>query len=108
MDAEGRAFRLAARGTVSEEVFDQEIGLIRTRQRWIYEQRQRLENQLWDIQRYTFDPKNIEMLRRRLEAKLEAATPQDRRYILDALGVNVLIQADGTWELYLCRIIRME
>ena len=101
MDAEGRAFRLASRGTVSEEVFDQEIGLIRTRQRWINEQRQRLENQLWDIQRYTFDPKNIEMLRRRLEAKLEAATLQDRRYILNALGVNVLIQADGTWELEL-------
>ena len=100
-DAEARAFRLASRGTVSEEVLNQEIGLIRTRQRWIAEQRQRLEEQLWDVQRYSFDPKNIELLRRRLEARLETPTPEDRRYILNALGVNVLVQSDGTWELEL-------
>ncbi len=93
-DAEARAFRLASRGTVSEEVLNQEIGLIQTRQRWIAEQRQRLEEQLSDVRRSSFDPHNIAMLRQRLEARLETATPEDRRYILDALGV----QADGVWE----------
>ena len=99
--AEARAFRLASRGTVSEEVLNQEIGLIQTRQRWIAEQRQRLEEQLSDVRRSSVDPHNIAMLRQRSEARLETATPEDRRYILDALGVNVLIQADGVWELEL-------
>ena len=86
---------------MSEEILNQEIGLIRTRQRWIVEQRQRLEQQLSDIQQFSFDPKTVEMLRQRLEAKLETATPEDRRYILDALGVKVLVQADKSWELEL-------
>ena len=77
LDAEARAFRLASRGTVSEEVFNQEIGLIRTRQRWLTEQRERLEQQLADLRRYRFDPENVEMLRQRLEARL--ATGNARR-----------------------------
>ena len=100
-DAEARAFRLASRGTVSEEILNQEIGLIRTRQRWIIEQRQRLEQQLSDIQQFSFDPQTVEMLRQRLEGRLETATPEDRRYILNALGVKVLVQTDKTWELEL-------
>ncbi len=100
-EAEARAFRLATRGNVSEEVFNQEIGLIRTRQRWIAEQRDRLEQQLADIQRYSFDPQSIEMLRQRLETRLATETPDDRRFILEALGTKVMVQADGTWELEL-------
>ena len=100
-EAEAKAFRLAARGNVSEAVFDQEVGLIRTRQRWLAEQRERLEGHLADIQRYSFDPKSIEILPRRLEAKLETATPDDRRFILEAVGTKVIVQADGTWELEL-------
>ena len=95
-DAEAMAFRLATRGDVSEEVFNQEIGLIRTRQRWIAEQRDRLEQQLADIQRYSFDPQSIEMLRQRLEARLATETPDDRRFILEAVGTKVMVQADGT------------
>ena len=75
-DAEAWAFRLASRGTVSEGVFNQEIGLIRTRQRWIAEERQRLERQLSDVQRYSFDPQSVETLRQPLENRLETATPE--------------------------------
>ena len=101
LDAEARAFRLATRGNVSEKVFNQEVGLIRTRQRWIAEQRDRLEQQLVDIQRYSLDPQSIEMLCQRLEAKLATATPDDRRFILEAVGTKAMVKADGTWELEL-------
>ena len=100
-DAEARAFRLASRGTVSEATFNQETGSIRTKKRWIVEQRQRLEQQLLDIQRYSFDPQTVQILRQRLESRLESATPEDRQYIFNALGVRVLVQADKTWELEL-------
>jgi len=101
LDAEARAFRLATRGNVSGKVFDQEVGLIRTRQRWIAEQRDRLEQQLVDIQRYILDPQGIEMLCQRLEAKLATATPDDRRFILEAVGTKAMVKADETWELEL-------
>ena len=90
-EAEARAFRLASRGTVSDEVFNQEIGLIRTRQRWIGEQKERGEQQISEIRRYAFDPQSVEILRQRLEARLETANPEDRRFILEAVGTRVLV-----------------
>jgi len=98
-EIEAKAFRLAARGNVSGDVFDQEVGLIRTRQRWITEQLERISGQLEDLRRNNFDPQTVEFLRQRLETRLASATPQDRRFILDAIGAKVLVQADGTWEL---------
>ena len=100
-EAEARAFRLASRGQVSEEVFSQEVGLIRTRQRWLAEQREGLEQQLEDIRRYSFDPENVARLRHRLAARLASATPEDRQFILKSLSARVLAQTDGTWELEL-------
>ena len=41
------------------------------------------------------------MLRQRLEARLATETPDDRRFILEAVGTRVMVQADGTWELEL-------
>jgi hypothetical protein len=100
-EAEARAFRLASRGAVSEEVFRQEVGLIRTNQLWLTEQRKRVEDQILEVQRYTVDPQNIELLRQRLGARLAPATPEDREFVFDALGVKVLVGGDGSWELEL-------
>jgi hypothetical protein len=100
-DAEASAFRLASRSTVSEDVYQQEVGLIRTRRRWIKEQRERLEAQLADLERFTLSPESLTTLRQRLDARLDGSTPEDQRFILDALGARVVAQVDGTWELQL-------
>jgi hypothetical protein len=97
--AEARAFRLAARTQVSEAVFNQEVGLIRTRQRWIGEQIQRVQAQLEDIERYSFSEEAIALLRHRLEARLAGSTPEDQRFVLEAVGARVIVQADRSWEL---------
>jgi site-specific DNA recombinase len=100
-DAEAKAFRLASRSKVSEEIFSQELGLIRTRQRWISEQHGRVEAQLADVERFSFTPEVITLLRQRLDSRLAGTTAEDKRFVLDAVGTNVLVQADGTWELEL-------
>ena len=100
-DAETRAFRLASHGKVSDEVFDQEVGLIRTRRRWIAEQRDRLGAQLADLERYSLSPELIGSLRQRLEGHLTGATLQDRRFVLEAVGAEVVAQGNGAWELEL-------
>ena len=84
---------------MSEEVFDQELGLIRTRQRWISEQIERIENQLEDFHRNDINPQSIEILRQRLATKLASATLEDRRFILEAIGAKVYVQPEGTWDL---------
>ena len=101
LDAESSAFRMASRGAVNDQVYDREIGLIRTRQRWIVEQRDLIESQLADLERYRFDPASLDVLRRRLDARLEGASHKDRRFVLEAVGTKVIVQADGTWELEL-------
>ena len=100
-EAEAKAFRLASRTNVSEEVFNQEVGLIRTRQRWIQEQRQRVQAQLSDVERFSFSAEAIAQRRNRLDARLAGATVQDRRFVLEALDTNVMVHADGSWELEL-------
>jgi len=98
-DAESRAFRLAARAELSENVFQQEIGLIRTRRRWLDEERQRFERQLADIERHTFSAEAVESLRHRLEERLARATPEDRRFVLESLGIKVIAYPNGTWDI---------
>ena len=53
------------------------------------------------FQRYSFNPQTAQILRQRLESRLESATPEVRQYIFNALGVRVLVRADKTWELEL-------
>jgi len=100
-EAAARAFRLAARCLVTEEVFEQETGLIHTRRRWIKERRERLKAQLDDLERYSVSPEAITVLRHRLEAHLAAASPEDRRFVLDALGTQVIAHGDGHWDVQL-------
>jgi site-specific DNA recombinase len=100
-DTEARAFRLAARNKVSEEVFSQEIALIRTRQRWIGEQLERVQAQLADLERFSFSPEAIALLRKQLEERLAGTTVEDKRFVLEAVGAKAMVQADGTWELEL-------
>ena len=100
-DAETRTFRLAAWVPVSEEIYKQEVGLIRTKQRWIMEQKERMERQYADLERYRFNPQSIGLLHQRLETRLTGATLEDKRFVLEAVGAMVMVQADRTWELEL-------
>jgi len=98
-EAESRAFRLAAHAQVSEQVFQQEVGLLRARRRWLEEERRRLEKQLDDIERLSFSPDAVESLRRRFEERLVRATPEDRRFVLESLGAKVIAYPDGAWDM---------
>jgi hypothetical protein len=100
-DAEARAFCLAARNDVREAVFNQELGLIRTRQRWIVEQTERAQAQLSYLDRYSFNAEAIALLRQRLDARVMGATSEDRRFVMGAVGTRLIVQADGSWELEL-------
>ncbi len=100
-EAEAQALRLASRFEVSEDAFQQEVGLIRARRRWIGEERERVQSRLDDLGDGPPDLKALAMLASRLKERLSSATCQDQRFILDALGATIIAQGDGTWELEL-------
>ena len=95
-DAEGQAFRHLTHGKVSEDVYEQEVGLIHTRRRWLAEQRAGLEARLTDLERYAVSAESVEALRARMDDRLAGATPQDRRFVLEAIGARVLAPGDGS------------
>ena len=105
---EERAFRLGAHVKVSEDVYQREVGLIRTWRRWIAEQQERLHTQLADLERYSLSAESVVALRQRVEAHLAGATIEDRRFVLDAVGAKIIAQGDGTWELEVPREVEAE
>ena len=97
-DAETKAFRMYTRGRVSEDVYQQEIALIRTRRKWLAEQRERLKSQLADLERYSFQESDVDALRERIETRLSHANADDRRFVLEAVGTRVIVNHGGIWE----------
>ncbi|MDP2954657.1 MAG: recombinase zinc beta ribbon domain-containing protein, partial [Chloroflexota bacterium] len=98
---EARAFRLASMGKVSEDVFQQEAERIRLRRRWLQERREKLEADLGHAEGLERALDSVDGLRQRLERYLEGGTPEDRRFVLEALGANVIARPDATWDLEL-------
>jgi site-specific DNA recombinase len=100
-DAEARAFNLASHNTLSEESFKEVTGLINAKRVWISEQQARALSQVEELERHQVDPDAVGTLRRRLSARLNGGTDEDRRFVLEAVGAKVIVQADGQWELEL-------
>ena len=98
-DDEAMAFRQLSRGKLSQDVYDQEVGLLQARRRWIAEEKERFRVQLADLERHHLSPEGVEALYRRLEARLATATVEDRRFVLETLGTHVTVQPDGAWHL---------
>ena len=69
-EAEAQAIRLASRFEVSEDAFQQEVGLIRTRRRWIVEEGARVQAQLDDLGDGPSDPAAVAMLGDQLRERL--------------------------------------
>lgn len=98
-EAEAQVLRLAARYGISEDVLQQEVGLIRTRRNWIKEEKGRLTAGLNDLDGGGVDPSALEILRDRLSGHMARGTNDDQRFLLDSLGATIIAAGDGSWEL---------
>jgi hypothetical protein len=100
-EAEAQAFRLASRYHLSEDVFRQELDVIRSRSQGIEERRRRVLSQLDILDQGFPTAEAMEALQQRLASVLPSEASRDRSLILDALGVSVLAHGDGSWDLEL-------
>jgi len=99
--AESEVLRLASRFRISQDVFKQEIDLIRIRRIWIEDEKERLEARLNDIQAVGPNVEALALLRDRLSDNLSRSDSEDRRLILDAVGATVIASGGVGWELEL-------
>lgn len=69
--------------------------------KWIQQRREQQSSQRNDLDLEAPNPQILTELRDRLTDRLEGATHADRRFILEALGITVIAQGNGSWELEL-------
>ncbi len=100
-EAEAQAFRLASRYHLSEDVFQQELDVIRNRRQGIEERRRRVLSQLEMLDQGFPTAEAMEALQQKMGSVLSSEASRDRSLILDALGVSVIAHGDGSWDLEL-------
>ena len=60
-----------------------------------------LQAQLSDLEQYELSPESVAVLRDRVGSRLVGTTFEDRRFIIEAVGAQVITSGYRTWELEL-------
>jgi len=94
IEDERKAFRL-----LTEEAFNQERSLLKARRSWLKDETEREKAKLATAQRLSLSEDRIKHTREQLERRLDGTGDEDWRFIMDALGVQILAFGDGTWDI---------
>ena len=84
-----------ASGDASPESYERALTLVKAQQRWVAEERQRLQDELAAAQRREGVVLGLRDVRETLMSHLERGTVKDWREVFNALGVKVSIGEDG-------------
>jgi ribosomal protein S20 len=91
---EQKALRL-----LSEQAFKDEQKTLLTRRTWLEQEVSKQKNKLAELDKTQMDLDSVEAARKELQSKLDTATDEDWRTILEALKVKVYMFGDGTWDI---------
>ena len=91
---EQKALRL-----LSEEAFKNEQKVLLTRRTWLEQEIARQKGKISDLDKNLLNADSIEAVRKQLQDKLDNATDEDWRMILETLGVKVYMFDGGTWDI---------
>jgi len=91
---EQRALRM-----LSDEAFKREQKLLVTRRSWLDEEIMQRKTRLESLHQAAMNQQSVEMVRHRLQDRLDGATDDDWRFILETLRVRVYAFEDGTWDI---------
>ena len=92
---------LRLRGVVSDVALDRNAALLKAERSHIQEEIGRQEAQLTALNQSQAGAEAIKLLRERVVGKLNSATPEDRRFILEAVDTRVTVKHDKTLEISL-------
>jgi hypothetical protein len=91
---EQKALRL-----LSEQAFKDEQKAMLTRRTWLEREVSKQKKKLAELDKTQLDLDSVEAARKELQSKLDTATDEDWRTILEALKVKVYMFGDGTWDI---------
>ena len=92
---------LRLRGVVSEAALDRNASLLRAEGNHIQDELGRQAAELTALRESQAGVEAIKMLRERMVDKLNSASPEDRRFILEAVDTRVTVKQDKTLEISL-------
>ena len=91
---EKKALRL-----LSEQAFKDEQKSLLTRRMWLDQEVSKQKKKLAELDKTQLDLDSVEAARKELQGKLDTATDDDWRTIVEALKVKVYMFGDGTWDI---------
>ena len=91
---EKKALRL-----LSEQAFMDEQKVLLTRRMWLDQEVLKQKKKLAELDKTQLDLDSVEAARKELQCKLDTATDDDWRTIVEALKVKVYMFGDGTWDI---------
>jgi len=94
--AEAKLVDLHSRGDVSQDVYPRVRAGYKAERSWCEEEMERLQKKLTLVREKFVTLEQVNALRGRLGEKLAKATPENRRFVLEALETQVTSQADGS------------
>ena len=90
---------LRLRGDFGDEIYQRQLALLKAERTCCQDERERLERQLETIRQRSLNVQQITAMCARFANRLEHATEDDRRFILESLGTNITVDADGRMRL---------
>ena len=94
IDDERRAFQ-----SLTSEAFQREQSLLKARRTWLSEELDRQKTKLNDLKKMITNADIVTAMRKTLHDRLDRASDEDWRFILEAVGAKVLAFGDGTWDI---------
>ena len=100
-DSEAHYARLSAEGRLSDEAFDRLMAQVRAQRVWCTEELERVGRDRAVLQAEVDAAMSLEALVKRVGGKLDQASWQEKRMVLEALNTQIRVKADGSVELHL-------
>ena len=100
-EQEAHYARLSAEGRLSGEAFDRLTAQVRAQRTWCKEELGRVERDKATLQAEVNAAANLESLLVRVSSKLDQASWEEKRMVLEALNTQIRVKVDGAVELHL-------
>lgn len=86
---------LRLRGDFGDEIYQRQLALLKAERSWCQDEGERLERQLESMQQRALDVEKVRAMCSQFSSRLDNATEEDRRFILESLGTKVTVSEDG-------------
>ena len=96
--AESELVGLRIRDKVSDEAYERNLALLRAERRWVDEERERIETELATLGSRSLSLVGLDQLRKEVALRLASGSAEDRRFVLEALELKVVVTTEGKIE----------